>query len=1152
MSLLSLPTIQPQPGTIYQWGRLYGDSYALLLCETAQHLINTPLLVTVPSNQAAHELIEQVNFFADGKLPVMYFPDWETLPYDHCSPHPNIVSARLAVLHQLIHCKHGLLVTTINALMQRLAPVDYIHKHTGQFKVGEHLDIEVCRQQLVQAGYYHTSQVTEHGQFAVRGALIDLFPSGGHDPIRIDLFDCKIESIRLFDPQTQRSTKTVNAVCLLPAREFPLDQQGIDRFCQQFRHEFNNNPSHCPIYNDISQGIASAGSEHYLPLFFERTALLFDYLPEKTTLVAIDAVFEQASDCYAQVERHYEAHRDDTIHPILKPHQLYLNTELLSQQLIRYPQIHLQPFAYEQKNQYIHNFSTAAIPDLRIQPRTQDPALLLRSYIQDFPGRILITSDTPGQREQLLDILIGLTIRPTITKDWDDFLNHRDRLCLSVAPIYTGVCLPDADIAIITAQQILRRYVRRSTHLNRPDPQHVFNDLAEIHIGTPVVHEEHGIGRYAGLQTLQINGYDEEFLTLAYADDDKLYVPVAYLHLISRYTGGSNDQAPLHRLGSGHWLKIKRRAAQKARDVAAELLEIHAHRKLQTGHAHLIDEIAYQAFIEHFPFEETDDQLNAIASVMTDMQSTLPMDRVVCGDVGFGKTEVAMRAAFIAIHAHKQVAILAPTTLLVQQHYQSFCDRFANWPVHIATLSRFNSKKQTQQTCQQLAQGKIDIVIGTHKLLNQANQFKALGLVVIDEEHRFGVRHKEQIKKWRGQVDMLTLTATPIPRTLNMLLSGLRELSIIATAPMQRLSIKTFINEWRDLLIQEACLREIKRGGQIYFLHNNVHTIEKTAQHIQQLLPQARIGIAHGQMPERDLEQVMLAFYHRQYNILVCTTIIESGIDIPTANTILINRADKLGLAQLHQLRGRVGRSYHQAYAYLITPPRKLMTADALKRIEAIESMEDLGAGFSLASHDLEIRGSGELLGEEQSGQIAEIGYTLYTDLLKRAVTTLQADGQALIDTKDQAKTPDIQLHLPALLPEDYLPDVHTRLVQYKRVASAIDETTLQNLQVEMIDRFGLLPTAAKNLFASAVLKIRAKQIGIKKINVTDSEGYIVFNNNPNIDPGCLVRLVQASPNHYSFAKQNTFKFHIDKPDDHYRLQTLFDLLTQLETYQAA
>jgi transcription-repair coupling factor (superfamily II helicase) len=621
---------------------------------------------------------------------------------------------------------------------------------------------------------------------------------------------------------------------------------------------------------------------------------------------------------------------------------------------------------------------------------------------------------------------------------------------------------------------------------------------------------------------------------------------VQALHLVSRYTGAPAESAPLHKLGGEQWQKARRKAAQRIRDVAAELLDLYSRRAARQGTQMLAGEAEYRAFQAGFPFEETADQAAAIDQVLSDLKSDKPMDRVICGDVGFGKTEVALRAAFVAVQAGKQVAVLVPTTLLAQQHYTTFVDRFADWPVKIESLSRFRSNKESEGVLTGIAEGKVDIVIATQRLLQGKTRFKDLGLIVIDEEHRFGVRDKEKLKALRTEVDVLTLTATPIPRTLNMAMGGLRDLSLITTPPAERLAVKTFVLEWNETMVREAALREIRRGGQIYFVHNTIETIEKTAQAIRELVPEATVAVGHGQMRERDLEQLMLDFYHRRFNVLVCTTIIESGIDVPTANTIVIDRADRFGLAQIHQLRGRVGRSHHRAYAYLITPPRKAMTADAVKRLEALESLEELGAGFTLATHDLEIRGAGELLGDEQSGQIQEIGYNLYMELLERAVAALKSGKQPDLERPLDAG-PVVELHLPALIPEDYVPDVHLRLVLYKRIAGTASRDELDELRVEMIDRFGPLPPFTQSLFRSTQLKLRAAELGIRKIDAGANSGYFIFAETNKVDPKRVLKLVQGRPKEYRLDGPLKLRFTHDARTEEKlftRIEQLVDQLT--------
>ncbi|MEE9446108.1 MAG: transcription-repair coupling factor, partial [Cocleimonas sp.] len=957
-----------------------------------------------------------------------------------------------------------------STLMLQLPPVDYIRANTLIVKVGDTLDIAELRIQLNEAGYRHVSQVMEHGEYSSRGSLIDLFPMGANTPYRIDLFDDEVETIRNFNPEDQRTIEKIDQIELLPAHEFPLNPEGIARFRENYSTRLGGDLSRSQIYDSISNGTPPAGIEYYLPLFFEKTATLFDYLPEKTLLINTDGTSPSAESFFKNVQERHEQRSHDIERPILDPLEIYLNPQQLDEKIANLSQINTHHYKQEKTDNInsVHNYPTSILPSLLIQGRSENPLLLLKQFMTSFSqagGRILFTAESAGRRENLLGLLRDNGFSPSTLSNWQEFSNSNKELALTIAPIEKGLWIKSDDsekapLAIIPETMLFGQQVQQKRRRQKPtrDADTIVRNLTDLSEGDPVVHEEHGVGRYMGMQKLTTAGIEQEFITLEYSRKDKLYVPVASLHLISRYTGASAENAPLHTLGTEHWDKVRKKAAQKAHDIAAELLEIHARRAAQKGHAFPFNELEYMTFSDTFPFEETPDQAAAIGTVIKDMVSEQPMDRVTCGDVGFGKTEVAMRATFVAANSGKQVAIIAPTTLLVQQHAKNFEDRFADWPFKVASLSRFKTPKETKQTLAQMATGEVDIVIGTHKLLQKDIKFKDLGLVIIDEEHRFGVRHKEQLKKMRANVDMLTLTATPIPRTLNMSLAGLRDLSIIATPPSNRHAIKTFVGEWDKALIQEACARELARGGQVYFLHNEVKTIQKMTEDLENILPDTKVRFAHGQMPEKELEAIMSDFYHQRFQVLVATTIIESGIDVPNANTIIINRADKLGLAQLHQIRGRVGRSHHKAYAYLIIPSKKVISVNAKKRLEAIESLEELGVGFTLASHDLEIRGAGELLGDDQSGQIQEIGFSMYNDLLERAVKALKSGKLPELDKSETRTTVD--LGVPALIPDDYLPDVHNRLIMYKRIASAKDAESLRDLRVEMIDRFGLLPEA--------------------------------------------------------------------------------------------
>ena len=1146
------PPLPSRDGERLLWGRLHGAAPALAIARAARAHPGL-VLVLVEDVQSAALLRGALRTFlrSEPELPLLNLPDWETLPYDVFSPLPELVSERLLTLHRLPELARGILLVPVATAMQRLPPRDYVDGNTFVLAAGDRLDLDTTRRTLERSGYSCVSQVMGHGEFAVRGSLLDVFPMGGDAPLRIDLFDDEVESIRTFDPDTQRTRERLERVSMLPAREFPLGEEAISGFRRRWRATFEGDPTASLIYREVSEGRTPGGLEYYLPLFFEETATLFDYLPDAVLIIESAGCREAAESFITQdVEHRYEQRRHDIERPLLAPERLYLGPADIAGRLNRMTGILWQGPELEGKRKGYTgacNFASRLPPPLGIQARAAEPARLLGDFLAAPGRRVLIAAESLGRRELLADQLRGFDIRPRQVEGWAEFLDSDVEVGLTAAPLEQGLWLEDPSLAVITETQLYGERVRqeRRRRARERDGDAVVRNLTELSEGAPVVHEAHGVGRYLGLQTLEVGGLPTEFLVLEYARGDKLYVPVASLNLISRYTGASAEGAPLHRLGGDQWERIKSKAAQKAHDVAAELLDIYARRAARQGVAFPDAGDAYAAFAAAFEFEETPDQLRAIEGVLADMADPKPMDRVVCGDVGFGKTEVAMRAAFVAVHGGRQVAVLVPTTLLAQQHFENFADRFADWPVKVESLSRFKTAKEQKVILDGLAAGTVDIVVGTHKLLGASVKFKNLGLAIIDEEHRFGVRHKEQLKALRAEVDILTLTATPIPRTLNMAMSGLRDLSIIATPPVERHPIKTFVSPWNDALVQEAVQRELKRGGQVYFLHNEVETIENQAQKLEALIPEARVQVAHGQMRERDLERIMRDFYHQRFNLLVCTTIIESGIDVPSANTIVINRADKLGLAQLHQLRGRVGRSHHRAYAYLITPPPKTLTADAKKRLEAIESMEDLGAGFTLATHDLEIRGAGELLGDEQSGQIHEVGFSLYMELLERAVDALKAGRTPELD-RPLDHGAEIDLGLPALLPSDYLPDVHSRLVMYKRIASAADTEALKELQVEMIDRFGLLPEPAKNLMEITALKLRVQPYGIKKIEAGPASGRILFGPDPKVDPTRLIQLIQSKPKEFKLDGGDKVRFFRDMAEPERRIEQVGRVLEQV------
>lgn len=1124
-SVLS-PLLPKTPGAPLAWLDLPGCADALALARAIKGDRCLYLVVT-RDTQTAVRLEHEIRFFLEDGAKVLHFPDWETLPYDMFSPLPEIVSERLKCLVELSTVQHGVLLAPVSTLMQRLSPKSHVLGNSFALTLGDRLNLDETRQKLESVGYLCVQQVLQHGEFAIRGSILDLFPMGSPVPYRIELFDDEVESIRIFDADTQRSHEKVEAINLFPAREFPFDEGAIRRFRQAFRELFPESSQGKVLYQEVTKGVAPGGIDYYLPLFVESTELLLDYIPAKTRIVLHGDVLGAADEFYSDTTARYELRRPYLDRPPLTPEQLFVTPNQLAERFNHHTQILLSSGAPEMGCEAV-SYATQTLPDLAMRSHGKEGGEALSAFIRERQGRTLLVAETAGHREALLESLARLDLRPKVFEGFEAFLGANDAFGMVVAPMDHGVWLESPDLAIVTetqlsgerVQQRRRRKVSGGQRLDQ-----VLKNLEELEVGAPVVHQDHGVGRFLGLSRLTVGGVETEFLTLEYANQDTLYVPVSSLHLIGRYSGANPESAPLHKLGGEQWQKARRKALERVRDVAAELLDIYAKREARVGYAFEGDTSEYLRFSEAFPFEETPDQEVAIEQVMADMSSPRPMDRVICGDVGFGKTEVAMRAAFIAVQDGKQVAVLVPTTLLAQQHFQNFRDRFADWPVRVETLSRFVGKKQQDQVMQDVLDGKVDILIGTHKLLQKDLGFKQLGLVIVDEEQRFGVSQKEHFKKLRSELDFLTLTATPIPRTLNMAMSGLRDISIIATPPPNRHAIKTFVAEWDEGLLEEALMREIKRGGQVYFLHNKIETMEKMARDLAALVPLAQIRIAHGQMPERELETIMLDFYHQRFNVLLCTTIIESGIDVPSANTIIVNRADQLGLSQLHQIRGRVGRSHHRAYAYLVVPPKSLMTTDAVKRLEAIASTGELGAGFMLASHDLEIRGAGELLGDEQSGQIQEIGLSLYTDLLDRAVRALQAGRQPEVDVLPQDVGPEIDLQSPALIPETYLPDVHTRLVLYKRMANARDDEELRQLQIEMIDRFGLLPPPLKTLFAVTSIKLHAEKLGIRKIEVGLQGGRFLFQENPSVDPMAVIRLIQTQPQVYRLDGPDKIRF---------------------------
>ena len=1126
-----------------------GDALWLArLCERERAQGRRVAMITADALDA-QRLLDEMPFFAPD-LRCVLFPDWETLPYDSFSPHQDLISERLATLWRISQGEADVVLIPATTALYRLAPPAFLAGYTFEFTVGQRLDEAQLKSQLTLAGYQHVTQVVSPGEYAVRGGLIDLFPMGSPIPLRVDLFDDEIDSIRTFDPDSQRSLYPVPEVRLLPGREFPMDETARARFRQRWRELLEGDPTRSRLYKDMGLGVATAGIEYYLPLFFDETATVFDYLGESATVVLHGDVEHAFQQFWSDTQDRFRLVQGDPDRPALPPSLLFLNAE----QFYALANQHAQLALRSPPDATPHAAVIGPLPDLRVERGSDEPLQRLQQHLGQSQRRVLILAESDGRRESLLDFMRAGGVSMPVVDSLQAFVQDQEPIALATSALSQGFAWLETGIDLVTETELFATPAtarRRKKQEQVSDVEALIKDLSELQLGDPVVHTAHGIGRYRGLVHLDMgqvadDGTPEkqEFLHLEYADQAVLYVPVSQLHLISRYTGVSADEAPLHKLGSAQWDKARRKAADQVRDAAAELLNIYARRAAREGHAFRFMAQDYETFARDFGFEETADQNAAIHAVIQDMISPRPMDRLVCGDVGFGKTEVALRAAFVAVTAGKQVAFLAPTTLLAEQHYQTLVDRFAKWPVKIAEMSRFRTAKEIQAAADGLAQGQVDIVVGTHKLLSPSIRFKDLGLLIIDEEHRFGVKHKEAMKALRAEVDVLTLTATPIPRTLGMALEGLRDLSVIATAPQRRLAIKTFVRNEGNGVIREAVLRELKRGGQCYFLHNEVETIENRKAQLETFLPEARIAIAHGQMPERELERVMRDFVAQRFNVLLCSTIIETGIDVPTANTILMSRADKFGLAQLHQLRGRVGRSHHQAYAYLLVPDLEGLSKQAQQRLEAIQQMEELGSGFYLAMHDLEIRGAGEVLGDNQSGNMMEVGFQLYNEMLAQAVKSLK-EGKEPDLLSPLSITTEINLHHPALLPDDYCGDIHLRLSFYKKLATANNNDQIDRLHEELVDRFGKLPHQAQSLIDVHRLRVLARPYGVSKIDAAPGVILISFRPNPPIDANRILELVQKN-RHIRLAGNDKLRIERELPDVAARVQMVRDVLRHL------
>ena len=1123
----ALPCVGNLPGSSLSW------IAALLSAESS-----SPLVIVTGKTSRAEAIYRELLFFsnrAGPSLALMPFPAWETLPFERLSPFPPLVGERITTLFRLTQMtgygpvlaededghKRGVIITTPRAVMQRLMPKDTLVQHGFVITKGDQLDLAAFQGFLISAGYYATSQVAEPGEFSVRGGILDFFPPGHEDPVRVELFGDEVDTLRLFDPISQRSTDRIQKVQALPVGEVLLNEQTISQFRTNFRQQFGGNCASSDIYKEISQARKVQGMEHLLPLFYEDTATLFDYLPKNSTFLLDSNTFDDMELFTTEIiQRHQlltrensESNKISELLYHLDPDQLYLTPAEVQEELAGFQTILTDPVL--PKNATSMGFLPA--PDFVYEAQKEEKlnnksaferAVLFLKSAQAEGVKTCIAIRTVGQREHLRELLEDQKIAVADTLNWESAIAApAGPVRLVIGDVEQGFINNRFATILVTENSIFGTRIRRKQVDQRYLDQ-LLASFADLREGDLVVHTDHGIGRFGGLHSLDVGPIQNDFLLITYAETDKLYVPVENLDRVSKYSG--MQEARLDKLGGNKWKATKTKAKKKILEMAAELVELQAKRESSRGFAFSGADPLYQEFAAKFPFEETPDQAHAITTTLEDMASSRPMDRLVCGDVGFGKTEVALRAAFRALMDGKQVAVLTPTTILAQQHFETFKSRLAAYPVNIELLSRFRTVGEQKKSVQQLAVGGVDLIVGTHRLLQKDIKFKDLGLLIVDEEQRFGVTHKERIKQLRATVDILTLTATPIPRTMHMAMAGVRDISIISTPPVDRLAIRTVICQYEKSLVREAILREIHRGGQVYYLYNRVSDIEKMAIQLNDLVPEAKIGVAHGQMRENRLEKIMISFYRQDFNLLLCSTIIENGVDIPTANTIIIHRADKFGLAQLHQLRGRVGRSKHRAYAYMLTPHPKSISSDAQKRLEAIDNLSGLGAGFMLATHDLEIRGAGNLLGDEQSGQVREVGYELYNQMLKEAIQNLKSGSNEEEQIAEEEEiVPTINLHLSTHIPNDYIPDVHLRLTIYKRIAELATPEEISEMRVELIDRFGPLPDSVNYLLRVMVFKRSCQKLKILKLEAGPKGAALSFHPEPAINTEALINMIQ-------------------------------------------
>jgi transcription-repair coupling factor (superfamily II helicase) len=1040
-----------------------------------------------PDEAAMRHIADAAHYFAP-ELETLTFPSWDCLPYDRSSPSIRSSSERLATLHALQRKsdKPQLLVTTVNAATQRTLTPFRIRQLVAHLSPGERIAREKLAALLQANGYSRVDTVADAGEYAVRGGLVDLFPSGETEALRLDFFGDEIESVRRFDPATQRTTGSVGGFTLLPASETLLEEESIKRFRSAYRELFGATATGDPIYQAVSEGRRLAGIDHWLPLFEERLETLFDHLSPDDIVVrdagsggAAEARFEAIEDYYQNRTRAQST--DPGSYRPLKPGTLYLSPGEWETVIAERP-LHLATPFHEPESATVLDFDVDGPRDF--SPERSQNANVYDAVIDHVTAlrrdgkKVVLASYSAGSRERLKGLLEehGLT-KLALVDSWQQALGTGS-VALAVIQLDHG--FTTADVAVLTEQDMLGdRLVRRKKR--KKSTEAFLNELATLSPGDLVVHTDHGIGRYEGLTQIPVGKSPHDCVALSYAGGDKLYVPVENIDVLSRY-GSESDGVALDRLGGEAWQRRKSRMKERIREIAGELIKTAALRALRSGEVAEPD-TGFAAFVDRFPYEETEDQDRAIGDVIEDLGAGKPMDRLVVGDVGFGKTEVALRAAFIAAMAGMQVAIVAPTTLLARQHYTNFCERFRGFPIEIGRLSRLVTAKEAKETRDRVASGQIDIVIGTHALLAKSVEFKKLGLVIVDEEQRFGVTHKERLKALKADVHVLTLTATPIPRTLQMAMSGLRELSVIQTPPVDRLAVRTYVMPWDPVVIREALLREHYRGGQSFFVAPRVSDLADLEQFLRDEVPEVTFVTAHGQMAPTEVEERMSAFYDRKYDVLLSTTIVESGLDIPSANTLIIHRADKFGLAQLYQLRGRVGRAKTRAYAYLTTPANRTVTEAAEKRLKVLVNLDSLGAGFQIASHDLDIRGAGNLLGDEQSGHIKEVGFELYQSMLEDAIMEAKAGGAGL-SARPEEFSPQITVDAPIMLPEAYVPDLDLRMGLYRRINELENRQEIEAFAAELIDRFGELPEATENLLKIIETKLNCRKAWIAKLDV--------------------------------------------------------------------